>query len=47
MDTNNSKLYGIYDTEVELQNEMDRLREQGYSEEDMYIVSKRNDELSM
>jgi len=47
METNNNKLYGIYDNEAELQAEMDRLRAQGYGEEDMYIVSNRNDQLSM
>lgn len=47
MDTRNNKLYGIYSTEMELQEEMDRLRTQGYTEEDMYIVSNRNEQLSM
>jgi uncharacterized protein (TIGR02271 family) len=43
----NNKLYGIYSTEMELQEEMDRLRAQGYGEEDMYIVSNRDQQLSM
>lgn len=47
METNNNKLYGIYDNEVELQQEMDRLRTQGYADDDMYIVSKHNGQLSM
>ena len=47
METRDNKLYGIYDNEAELQAEMDRLRAQGYGEEDMYIVSNRNDQLSM
>jgi len=47
METRDNKLYGVYDNLVELQEEMDRLRAQGYSEEDMYIVSNRNQHLSM
>lgn len=47
MGTKNNKLHGIYSTEMELQAEMDRLRMQGYGEEDMYIVSNRNQQLSM
>ncbi|MGN7478721.1 DUF2382 domain-containing protein [Solibacillus silvestris] len=47
METRDNKLYGIYDNEMELQAEMDRLRAQGYGEEDMYIVSNRNEQLSM
>lgn len=47
METSNNRLHGIYDTEMELQTEMDRLRAQGYGEEDMYIVSNRNEQLSM
>ncbi|MEK3763783.1 MULTISPECIES: general stress protein [unclassified Solibacillus] len=43
----NKKLHGIYNTEMELQAEMDRLRTQGYGEEDMYIVSNHNQQLSM
>ena len=47
METRNGKMYGIYNNEMELQTEMDRLRGQGYSEEDMYIVASENLELSM
>lgn len=47
MDTLDNKLHGIYNNEMELQEEMDRLRTQGYGEEDMYIVSNRNQQLSM
>ncbi|WP_010289045.1 DUF2382 domain-containing protein [Kurthia massiliensis] len=47
METSNNKLHGIYDTEETLQAEMDRLRDQGYNDEDMYIVSNENDKLSM
>lgn len=47
METRNNRLYGIYDSEMELQAEMDRLRAQGYDEEDMYIVSNRDQQLSM
>lgn len=47
METRDNRLYGIYDNEAELQAEMDRLRAQGYGEEDMYIVSNRDEQLSM
>ena len=47
METRNGRMYGIYTNEMELQTEMDRLRGQGYSEEDMYIVASENLELSM
>ncbi len=47
METRDNKLYGIYDNLTELQEEMDRLRAQGYSEEDMYIISNQNQHLSM
>ena len=47
METRNGKMYGIYNNEMELQTEMDRLRGQGYSEEDMYIVASQDLELSM
>lgn len=47
METRDNKLYGIYDNEMELQAEMDRLRAQGYDEEDMYIVSNHDQQLSM
>lgn len=47
METRDNKLYGIYNNEMELQEEMDRLRAQGYDEEDMYIVSNRDQQLSM
>lgn len=47
METLDNKLHGIYNNEMELQEEMDRLRTQGYGEEDMYIVSNRNQQLSM
>ena len=47
METRNNKLYGIYNNEMELQEEMDRLRARGYGEEDMYIVSNHNQQLSM
>ncbi|MGM9949928.1 MAG: general stress protein [Lysinibacillus sp.] len=47
METRNNRLYGIYNNEMELQTEMDRLRGQGYSEADMYIVASENLELSM
>ena len=47
METRDNKLYGVYNNEVELQEEMDRLRAQGYGEEDMYIVSNHNQQLSM
>lgn len=41
------ELYGIYDTETQLEAEMDRLRLQGYKEEDMFIVSNKNDQYTM
>jgi uncharacterized protein (TIGR02271 family) len=44
MEKNDNKLYGIFDTEAELQTEMDSLRLQGYRDEDMFIVSHRDDE---
>ena len=47
METRDNKLYGIYNNEMELQEEMDRLRAQGYGEEDMYIVSNHEHQLSM
>ena len=47
METRDNRLYGIYNNEMELQEEMDRLRAQGYGEEDMYIVSNRDQQLSM
>ena len=47
METRDNRLYRIYNTETELQEEMDRLRAQGYGEEDMYIVSNRDQQLSM
>ncbi|KOS67110.1 hypothetical protein AEA09_14750 [Lysinibacillus contaminans] len=47
METRDNKLYGVYNNEMELQEEMDRLRAQGYGEEDMYIVSNHNEQLSM
>ncbi|MDN4494916.1 YsnF/AvaK domain-containing protein [Ureibacillus aquaedulcis] len=41
------ELYGIYDTEAQLEAEMDRLRLQGYKEEDMFIVSNRDDQYTL
>ncbi|MCM3389470.1 YsnF/AvaK domain-containing protein [Ureibacillus chungkukjangi] len=41
------ELYGIYDTEAQLDAEMDRLRLQGYKEEDMFIVSSRDDQYTL
>ena len=43
METRDNKLYDIYSNESALQEEMDRLRTQGYADEDMYIVSKYNE----
>ena len=47
MNNQENKLYGIYDTEAEIQSEMDRLRAEGFTEEDMYIVSKQDNQYSM
>lgn len=47
MNNRDNKLYGIYDTEAEIQSEMDRLRAEGFTEEDMYIVSKKDNQYSM
>ena len=47
METRDNKLYGIYNNEMELQEEMDRLRAKGYGEEDIYIVSNHHQQLSM
>lgn len=47
MNNRDNKLYGIYDTEAEIQLEMDRLRAEGFTEEDMYIVSKKDNQYSM
>jgi len=41
------ELYGIYDTEAQLEAEMDRLRLQGYKEEDMFIVSNKDDQYTL
>ncbi len=41
------ELYGIYDTEAQLEAEMDRLRLQGNKEEDMFIVSNRDDQYTL
>lgn len=47
METRDNKLYGIYNNESEMQEEMDRLRAQGYADEDMYIVSKYKQQYSI
>ena len=47
METHDNRLYRIYNTETELQEEMDRLRAQGYGEEDMYIITNRDQQLSI
>ena len=47
METRDDRMYGSYSNEMELQTEMNRLRGQGYSEGDMYIVASENLELSM
>lgn len=47
MNNRENKLYGIYDMEAEIQSEMDRLRAEGFIEEDMYIVSKQDNQYSM
>lgn len=47
METRDNKLYGIYNNELELQEEMDRLRAQGYADENMYIVSKYKEQYKM
>ena len=47
METRDNRLYRIYNTETELQEEMDRLRAQGYGEEDMYIITNRDQQLSI
>lgn len=47
MNNRDNKLYGIYDMEAEIQSEMDRLRAEGFTEEDMYIVSKKDNQYSM
>lgn len=41
------KFHGIYNTEAELQAEMDRLRLQGYRDEDMFIVSHRDNQFTL
>ena len=42
-----TRFYGIYNTEMALQEEMDRLLAKGYDEEDMYIFANHNNQLSM
>ncbi|RHW32428.1 DUF2382 domain-containing protein [Lysinibacillus yapensis] len=42
-----NKLHGIYNSEAQLQAEMDRLRLQGYRDEDMFIVSHRDNQFTL
>lgn len=42
-----NRYYRTFDNEQDLQNEMDRLRAEGYTDEDMYVMSKREDRMSI
>lgn len=47
MEAENNQLHGVYDTEEDLKAEMSRLKDQGYADSDMYIVSYENQRTSM
>ncbi|MFC4355213.1 general stress protein [Chryseomicrobium palamuruense] len=42
-----NRYYRTFDNEQDLQTEMDRLRAEGYTDEDMYIMSKRDDRMGI
>ncbi|MCZ8537939.1 DUF2382 domain-containing protein [Paenisporosarcina quisquiliarum] len=47
MESRDNKLYGVFNNETELQQQIDVLKAQGYSDEDMYVVANRDDQISM
>lgn len=47
MESRDNKLYGVFNNETELQQQIDVLKAQGYSDEDMYVVANRDNEVSM
>lgn len=47
METRDKKLYGVFDNETELQQQIDELKFKGYSDEDMYVVATRDNQVSM
>ena len=47
MENRDEKLYGVFNSEEELQQKIDELKLQGYSDEDMYVVSNRDNQISM
>lgn len=47
MEAENNQLHGIYETEDDLKAEMNRLKDQGYADSDMYIVTYENQRLAM
>lgn len=47
METRDNKLYGVFNSETELQEKIHELKTQGYSDEDMYVVANRDDQISM
>ncbi|WP_075618823.1 DUF2382 domain-containing protein [Paenisporosarcina indica] len=47
METRDKKLYGVFNNETELQQQIDELKLKGYSDEDMYVVATRDNQVSM
>jgi len=47
METRDKKLYGVFNNEEELQQQIDELKFKGYADEDMYVVATRDNQVSM
>lgn len=47
MERKGEKLYGIFNNESELQDQIHVLKTQGFSDEDMYVVANHDDQISM
>lgn len=47
MESKDNKLYGVYNNESELQEQIHELKTQGFSDEDMYVVANHDDQISM
>jgi len=47
MEKRGNKLIGVYDVQAEVLSQVNELKTQGYSEDDIYVIARDNDQLNM
>ncbi|KOF11968.1 hypothetical protein AC739_00160 [Planococcus glaciei] len=47
MEKRGNKLIGVYDVQAEVLSQVNELKAQGYSEDDIYVIARDNDQLNM